>query len=52
MVDEVGIFRWEKQTYVVRNLEGMVPFTKRRCRWKDNIKMDLSEIGCELDLAG
>ena len=35
--------------------EGMRPLGRPRCRWKDNIKMDLQEVGCEgmdwIDLA-
>jgi hypothetical protein len=26
--------------------EGKKPLGKSRCRWKDNIKMDLQEVGC------
>jgi len=26
--------------------EGMRPLGRPRCRWKDNIKMDLDEAGC------
>ena len=26
--------------------EGMRPFGRLKCRWKDNIKMDLQEVGC------
>jgi hypothetical protein len=26
--------------------EGKRPLGRRRCRWEDNIKMDLREIGC------
>jgi hypothetical protein len=29
----------------VRKPEGKRPFGKPRCRWKDNIKMDLLEVG-------
>jgi len=35
--------------------EGMRPLGRPRHRWKDNIKMDLQEVGCEgmdwIDLA-
>jgi hypothetical protein len=38
-------------TYVCRILvvkpEGMRPLGRHRCRWEDNIKMDLKEIGWE-----
>ena len=27
-------------------LEGKRPFGIGRCRWEDNIKMDLQEVGC------
>ena len=27
--------------------EGKRPLGRPRCRWKDNIKMDLQEVGCE-----
>jgi hypothetical protein len=26
--------------------EGKRPLERTRCRWEDNIKMDLQEIGC------
>ena len=26
--------------------EGKRPFGRLRCRWEDNIKMDLQEVGC------
>jgi hypothetical protein len=26
--------------------EGKRPLARHRCRWKDNIKMDLQEVGC------
>jgi hypothetical protein len=26
--------------------EGERPVGRRRCRWEDNIKMDLQEVGC------
>jgi len=26
--------------------EGKRPFGRPRCRWEDNIKMDLQEVGC------
>ena len=26
--------------------EGKRPLRRRRCRWEDNIKMDLQEVGC------
>ena len=27
-------------------LEGERPFRRPRCRWEDNIKMDLQKVGC------
>ena len=27
--------------------EGKRPLGRPRCRWEDNIKMDLQEVGCE-----
>jgi hypothetical protein len=31
--------------------EGKRPVGRPRCRWKDNIKMDLQEVGCrDMDL--
>jgi hypothetical protein len=35
--------------------EGKRPLRRPRCRWEDNIRMDLQEVGCGgsgLDLAG
>jgi len=26
--------------------EGKIPLGKSRCRWEDNIKIDLKDIGC------
>ena len=31
---------------VVGKPEGERPFGRSRCRWEDNIKMDLQEVGC------
>jgi len=30
---------------LVRKLEGKRPLGRPRCRWEDNIKMDLQEVG-------
>jgi hypothetical protein len=30
----------------VGKYEGKRSFKRPRCRWKDNIKMDLQEVGC------
>jgi hypothetical protein len=27
--------------------DGKGPLVRLRCRWEDNIKMDLQEVGCE-----
>ena len=32
---------------LVRNTEGERPLGRPRCRWEDNIKMDLQKVGCE-----
>jgi hypothetical protein len=32
---------------LVRNLKGKRPFVRPRYRWKDKIKMDLKDTGCE-----
>jgi hypothetical protein len=31
---------------LVGRLDGKMPLEKRRLRWKDNIKVDLHEVGC------
>ena len=45
-----GVYR-----VLVGKPEGMRPLGRPRHRWKDNIKMDLKEVGCEgmdwIDLA-
>jgi hypothetical protein len=33
------------QQYLVRKPEGKRPLKRPRCRWEDNIRMDLKEIG-------
>ena len=38
---EGGVYR-----VLVGKPEGKRPFGRPRCRWKDNIKMDLYEVGC------
>ena len=30
--------------------EGKRPLGRPRCRWEDNIKMDLREVGCDLEI--
>jgi hypothetical protein len=51
MGDRCGVY-----TVLVRRLEGKRELGKPRCKWEDNIKMDLEEVGCgrmdwiELDL--
>jgi hypothetical protein len=32
-------------TFLVRRPEGKRPLGRPRCRWEDNIKMDLQEVG-------
>ena len=32
---------------LVGKYEGKSPLGRPRCRWIDNIKMDLQEVGCE-----
>jgi hypothetical protein len=50
MGERRGVYR----VFVV-NPEGKRPHGRPRCRWEDNIKMDLQEVGCEgmdwIDLA-
>jgi hypothetical protein len=36
-----GVFRG-----LLGKLEGKRPLGRPRCRWEDNIKMDLQEVGC------
>ena len=36
-----GIYR-----VIVVKPEGKIPYGRLRCRWDDNIKMDLQEVGC------
>ena len=36
-----GVYR-----VLVGKLDGMRPLGRPRCRWEDNIKMDLREVGC------
>jgi hypothetical protein len=31
---------------IVGKPDGKRPLGRQRCRWEDNIKMDLKEIGC------
>jgi len=31
---------------LVRKPEGKRPLVRTRSRWKDNVKMDLQEVGC------
>jgi len=39
--DRRGIYR-----VLVGKPEGKRPLGRHRCRWEDNIKMDLQEVGC------
>ena len=38
--------RMDVYRVLVRKREGKRPFARPRCRWEDNIKMDLQEVGC------
>jgi len=40
---ERGVYR-----VLVGKPEGKRPLGRPRCRWVDNIKMDLQEVGCEM----
>jgi hypothetical protein len=42
------VARMEKSVYriLVGNSDGNRQYEKPRCRWEDNIKMDLQEMGC------
>jgi hypothetical protein len=31
---------------LVGKLDGMTPMGRPKCRWEDNIKADLQEVGC------
>ena len=42
MGERRGVYR-----VLVGNPEGKGPLGRPRCRWEDNIKMDLQEVGCE-----
>jgi hypothetical protein len=41
MVEERGVYR-----VLVGKPEGKRPLGRPRCRWVDNIRMDLQEMGC------
>jgi hypothetical protein len=41
MGEERGVYR-----VLVRKPEGKRPLGRPRCRWEDNIRMDLQEVGC------
>jgi hypothetical protein len=43
MGERRGVYR-----VLVWKLEGKRPLWRPRLRWKDNIKMDLQEVGCGL----
>jgi hypothetical protein len=36
----------------VRKFEERIPLGRPRRRWVDNIRMELNEVGCELDASG
>jgi hypothetical protein len=33
---------------LIRNSEGKKLLGRSRCRWQDNIKMDIKDVGCEI----
>jgi len=41
MGERRGVYR-----FLVGKPEGKRPLGRPRCRWEDNIKMDLEEVGC------
>jgi hypothetical protein len=41
MVERSGVYK-----VLVGKPEGKGPLGRPRCRWEDNIKMDLQEVGC------
>jgi len=41
MAERRGVYR-----VLVGKPEGKRPLGRRWCRWEDNIKMDLQEVGC------
>jgi hypothetical protein len=41
MVESRGVHR-----VLVEKPEGKRPLGRPRCRWEDNMKMDLQEVGC------
>jgi hypothetical protein len=41
MVKKRGLYR-----VLVGKLEGKRPLGRPRCRWEDNIEIDLQEVGC------
>jgi len=41
MGEEISVYR-----LLVGKPEGKKPLGRPRCRWEDNIKMDLQEVGC------
>ena len=41
MGERRGVYR-----VLVGKPEGKRPFGRSRCRWEDNIKMDIQEVGC------
>jgi hypothetical protein len=46
---------WERRDVyrvLVGKPKGKKPLGKPRCRWKDNIKMDLQEVQCGGELTG
>jgi len=53
-VEHMGVMR-NAYTISVGKPEGKRPFRRQKCRWEDNIRMDLREIEggrCRLDSSG
>jgi len=48
MAERRGVYK-----VLIGQPEGKRPLGRHRCRWEDNIKMDLQEVGCGgMDLIG
>ena len=41
MGERIGVYR-----VLVGKTEGKRPLGRPRCRWEDNIKLDIQEVGC------
>jgi hypothetical protein len=50
---KVHVAQMDEMREVYRVLVGKTPLGRTRCRWEDNIKIDLQELGCGgMDLIG